>query len=479
MQSVLAGRYELGEQIGEGGMSVVWRCRDRLLERDVAVKMLAAPGVELLGEDVRAEALATAKVVHPHVASVFDFVVGEIEPGRTTGFIVMELLEGTRLSQVAMPLEPARALQICAEVASALAAAHARGVVHRDIKPSNIMLTVDGVKVFDFGIAAAVGSPGSDLADADIVGTPTYVAPERLLGGPVTGATDVYALGVMLHRLLTGTYPWTITSIELLVFSHVFAEPADLPAIAGLPAPVSEAYRRALAKDPDRRPAAAELAVILAEAVGAVGAVGAVVRTGEGPPATARLPLARPPVTAHRWAPLVAVACLVAVAIVGGAALVTPIVVRALRPPVTETISTLAEPARPVRPETTPAPVVASAGTRPPTIAPPPGGVDVPAGAQTIPGGPGPSSASPSPSAAPSGSAAAPVWFTAAGGQVLAMCSADDQAVLSSWTATDGFKLDQVQPGPATSAAVSFRHGNQTSAVRVTCSAGVPVAQLS
>jgi serine/threonine-protein kinase len=461
-------------------MSVAWRCRDRLLERDVAVKMLAAAGVDLLGEDVRAEALATAKVVHPHVASVFDLVVEEIEPGRTTGFIVMELLEGTRLSQVAMPLEPARALQICAEVASALAAAHARGVVHRDIKPSNIMLTADGVKVFDFGIAAAIGSPESDLADADIVGTPTYVAPERLLGGPVTGATDVYALGVMLHRLLTGTYPWTITSIELLVFSHVFAEPADLPPIAGLPAPVSEAYRRALAKDPDRRPAAAEFAVILAEAIGAVGAAGAVVRTGERPPVTARplvtarLPPARPPVTAHRWAPLVAVACLVVVVIVGGAALATPIVVRTLRPPVTETTSILAQPPRPTLPEATPAPVVASAGTRPPTIASAPGGADVPAGAETAAGAAGPSS----PSAAPSGSAAAPAWFTAAGGQVLASCSADDQAVLSSWTAIDGFKLDQVQPGPAPSASVSFRHGNRTSAVTVTCSAGVPVAQL-
>ena len=201
------------------------------------------------------------------------------------------------MSQATLPLPPSRALCICAEVASALAAAHAKGVVHRDIKPSNIMLTADGVKVFDFGIAATVGSPEPDLADADIMGTPTYVAPERLLGGPVTGAMDVYALGVMLHRLLTGAYPSSVGSVEELVFSHVFEEPADLPVMEGLPSPISDAYRRALAKDPDERPTAAEFALILAEAVGSVVALGEP-RTPDD--RTEPLPRAAAPTTAGR-----------------------------------------------------------------------------------------------------------------------------------------------------------------------------------
>jgi serine/threonine-protein kinase len=158
------------------------------------------------------------------------------------------------------------AVGIAAEVAAALAAAHACGVVHRDIKPGNIMLARTGVKVVDFGIAAAVG----ELEDhgAELLGTPAYVAPERFAGRPAAPATDVYALGILLYQCLTGNLPWPAYTATDLVAAHREQPPAPLPSITGLPDDVRELCEQCLSKDPEERPSSLYAAVVLAEAAG-------------------------------------------------------------------------------------------------------------------------------------------------------------------------------------------------------------------
>jgi serine/threonine-protein kinase len=145
----------------------------------------------------------------------------------------------------------------------ALGAAHELGIVHRDVKPANIMVLPNGTaKVVDFGVAAVVG----DLTDKDAVlfGTPAYVAPERLSGGAVVAATDVYGLGVLLYRMLTGYMPWSADSTTQMLVAHMYVEPDPLPPLTGLPAEVVEICQACLAKEPEDRPRAAEVAEVLA-----------------------------------------------------------------------------------------------------------------------------------------------------------------------------------------------------------------------
>src|SRR3954470_22298004 len=209
----LGGRYRLERRIGIGGMSEVWRGHDRVLDRPVAVKIMAPAGGGTLGEVsdvdvVRTEARSAARLTHPNVAGVHDFGTSSA-PGREVPYIVMELVEGQTLSEhiAAGPIDWRIGVRICAEVAAALAAAHAEHVVHRDIKPANIMLTPAGAKVLDFGIAAAAGSHDPD-PDGPVMGTPAYVAPERFERLPATPATDMYSLGVLLYHCLSGRLPW-------------------------------------------------------------------------------------------------------------------------------------------------------------------------------------------------------------------------------------------------------------------------------
>ncbi|MET7707510.1 serine/threonine-protein kinase [Micromonospora sp. NPDC005413] len=268
----LDGRYQLEQRIGVGGMSEVWRAHDRVLDRPVAVKLIL-PGPDGQGgpvERIRAEARSAARLVHPNVASVHDFGTSSTSPGRTVPYIVMELAEGETLAAHlrAGPLDWRISVRVCAEVAAALAAAHADGIVHRDVKPANIMLTPTGVKVLDFGIATPTGSP--DLVPAGMVlGTPAYLAPEQLDGALATPAADMYALGVLLYYCLTGRLPYrAATSAELLgVRRHQAPEP--LPEIEGLPPEVAELCHSCLADDPARRPTSLVAALLLAEAVDA------------------------------------------------------------------------------------------------------------------------------------------------------------------------------------------------------------------
>jgi serine/threonine protein kinase len=268
----LGGRYRLVELLGEGGMSAVWRAHDEVLRRPVAVKVLSSRHLtdDDFRERIRAEALAAAGLSHPHIASVYDFGESLGSHRERVPYVVMELLDGRSLADMVSdgPLAPRQAMRICAEVASALAAAHARGIVHRDVKPGNVMVTPNGAKVVDFGIAAAAGELADFESAAIMYGTPAYLAPERLEDGPAVTATDVYALGLLLYRLLTGHLPWSAETTTQILRAHVYVEPKSLPRQSGLPAAVSALYQRCLEKDPANRPTAAEAARILADAAG-------------------------------------------------------------------------------------------------------------------------------------------------------------------------------------------------------------------
>lgn len=272
---VLDGRYRLISPIARGGMSVVWRGHDDVLARPIAIKVIAGqvtastiaegePGHAMFVERVRREAMAVAQLTHPHIATVYDYGESADETGTTMPYIIMELVEGETLAQVLRrgPLPWPTAVRICAQVASALAAAHRTGVVHQDVTPSNVMLAADGVKLVDFGISALTG----EAADQQLFGTPAYLAPERLSGGPALPATDMYGVGLLLYETLTGHLPWSARTTAQMVAAHRSTPPAPLPPIAGLPASVAELCRRCLAVDPARRPSSTRASSLLADA---------------------------------------------------------------------------------------------------------------------------------------------------------------------------------------------------------------------
>ena len=249
-------------------MSVVWLGHDQVLGRPVAVKMLTArylshPSVR---HRILTEAQAVARLSHPRITSVYDYGEARTESGERLPYVVMELLSGPTLAERLRdgPLPVRTALHVCVQVASALATAHDRGVVHRDVKPGNVMLTPTGVKVLDFGLAAAVG----EHSDGDVLGTPAYLAPERLTNGDAVSASDVYGLGLLLYATLAGRLPWQAETVTEMVAAHQYTEPAPLPPIAGLPPAVAALCQRCLAKDPDARPTAYEVALELAEVGG-------------------------------------------------------------------------------------------------------------------------------------------------------------------------------------------------------------------
>lgn len=295
VRQVLGGRYKLLNELGSGGMAVVWRARDEVLGRPVAVKVLAAryAGDPQSRARIRDEARAAANLSHPNIAQVFDY--GEAtEGGSPLPFVVMELIDGPTLQQrvASGPLPPRKVFRICGEVAAALAVAHAEDLVHRDIKMANIMVTSAGAKVVDFGIAAAVGPAPEDM----LVGTPAYLAPERLTGDAVVPASDVYALGVLLYRLLAGEAPWSVETTTQMLQAHVYVDPAPLPDLAGVPPAVAKLVTRCLRKDPAERPTANEVSSTLADAAEA--SVAPAARRDDAlqhSPAASRLEAAAPP----------------------------------------------------------------------------------------------------------------------------------------------------------------------------------------
>jgi hypothetical protein len=268
---LLGGRYALLDQIGAGGMAMVWRARDEVLGRTVAVKLLAGrhAGEPDARDRIRAEARAAAMLSHPNIAQVYDY--GEArEYGVPVPYVVMELVRGGTLQDRmdAGPMSPRFAMRMAAEVAAALAAAHADGLVHRDIKPANVMVTDTGAKVVDFGIAAAINPGGTGDEEFEVLGTPAYLAPERLIGDGVEPASDVYALGVLLYRMLSGLSPWSADTTTQMLTAHVYIDPVPLPDAPGVPDYVTALCNRCLSKDPTQRPSAREAAALLAQGAG-------------------------------------------------------------------------------------------------------------------------------------------------------------------------------------------------------------------
>ncbi|MGW4944232.1 serine/threonine-protein kinase [Actinoplanes sp. NPDC004185] len=268
---LLGGRYALLDEIGVGGMAVVWRARDEVLGRPVAVKLLAGKhaGEPDARDRIRAEARAAAALSHPNIAQVYDY--GEArENGASMPYVVMELVRGGTLQDRmdAGPMSPRFAMRVAAEVAAALAAAHADGLVHRDIKPANVMLTETGAKVVDFGIAAAINPAGTGDEEFEVLGTPAYLAPERLIGDGVEPASDVYALGVLLYRMLSGHSPWSADTTTQMLNAHVYIDPEPLPVSPGVPDYITALCNRCLSKDTTQRPSAREAAALLAQGAG-------------------------------------------------------------------------------------------------------------------------------------------------------------------------------------------------------------------
>ena len=251
----IADRYDLSEILGRGGMSVVYRAVDRVLDRTVAVKVLPAAFAEdpTLVERFAREARAAASLNHPNIVAVYDSGTD-----RSVHYIVMELVAGVDLAQALRdrgPLPVAEAAEIAAEIADALAAAHAAGIVHRDVKPANVMVQPSGsIKVLDFGIARA--RDDAELTRATtVLGSAPYMAPEVALGGSADERSDIYSLGCVLYEMLTGGPPFMADLPLAVMHQHANVEPRPVRTLRPeVPAALDELTLRMLAKQPDERP---------------------------------------------------------------------------------------------------------------------------------------------------------------------------------------------------------------------------------
>ena len=273
----LGGRFQLTTRIAIGGMGEVWKAKDLILGRIVAIKVLKE---EYTGDPgflqrFRAEARHTALLNHVGIANVFDY--GEEEG---SAYLVMELVPGQPLSSIIeheQVLSPDRTLSMIAQTARALAIAHAQGLVHRDIKPGNLLITPDGrVKVTDFGIARLADQVPLTQT-GQVMGTAQYLAPEQATGQTATGASDIYSLGVIGYECLTGHRPFSGESQIAIALAQVNDAPPPLPDT--LPKPVRALLMSMLAKDPKNRPANAIKLSEAAEAIrnGDIGAAHAAV----------------------------------------------------------------------------------------------------------------------------------------------------------------------------------------------------------
>jgi serine/threonine-protein kinase len=261
----LGGRFQLTTRIAIGGMGEVWKAKDLVLGRIVAIKVLKE---EYTGDPgflqrFRAEARHTALLNHVGIANVFDY--GEEEG---SAYLVMELVPGQPLSSIIeheQVLSPDRTLSMMAQTARALSVAHAQGLVHRDIKPGNLLITPEGrVKVTDFGIARLADQVPLTQT-GQVMGTAQYLAPEQATGQTATGASDIYSLGVIGYECLTGHRPFSGESQIAIALAQVNDAPPPLP--ESLPKPVRALLMSMLAKDPKNRPANA---IKLAEAAEAI-----------------------------------------------------------------------------------------------------------------------------------------------------------------------------------------------------------------
>ncbi len=332
---LVGGRYELGRQLGAGGMARVYLGHDRILDRQVAVKVLSEPYASdpQFVERFRREASAAAGLSHPNIVAVYDR--GEADGSY---YIVMEYLRGPDLKQVIRsraPLPATEAIDNAQQILAALGAAHRSDLVHRDVKPQNVMVAEDGhLKVTDFGIARAGAE--SDMTEAgSVIGTAQYLSPEQARGNDVTSASDCYSVGIVLYEMLTGRVPFDGGPPVAVAMKQITDEPVS-PRIVepSVPRELEVVVLRALAKRPSERyRTAEEMSRALTEARSAIDGSGGTTRvipaaedTGRtrviGPTAGATRvappPPSAPPAPRRRW-PLVVGALVLLVAIAVGA----------------------------------------------------------------------------------------------------------------------------------------------------------------
>ena len=293
---LISGRYRLVAPIGDGGMATIWRAVDEQLDREVAVKLLrpqfsSDPG---FAARFKQEARSAAGLSHPNIVNVYDYGTDGADGDQ---YIVMELIEGRDLSAVLRErgsVSTEDAVRIAIGVASALEVAHRKGIVHRDVKPGNIMITDAGdVKVADFGIARAVAEASMTVTGTTL-GSVHYFSPEQARGDEVTGASDVYALGIVLYEMLTGKRPFEGDSAAAVALRRLNEDPAPPSSTGFTIAPgLEQILMRALAREPaDRFPDAGAFAEALRvwrrnpdAAVAGAAAVGAVAAAAATPPA--------------------------------------------------------------------------------------------------------------------------------------------------------------------------------------------------
>jgi predicted Ser/Thr protein kinase len=251
----IAGRYELEEVVGHGGMSSVYRAHDSLLERYVALKVLHQQYNEYedFVERFKREARSVAQLQHPNIVTVIDR--GE-DDGRQ--YIVFEFIDGENLKELVVRkgrLAVRDALEIALEVAQGLAFAHEHGLVHRDVKPQNVLLNGDGrAKVTDFGIARSLDVEHGVTQTGTVLGTSNYIAPEQASGQHVDAHTDVYSLGIVLYEMLTGEVPFPGENFVAVAMKHIQEPSPNVLDVRGdVPLQVAEMVDRALEKDPEHR----------------------------------------------------------------------------------------------------------------------------------------------------------------------------------------------------------------------------------
>jgi eukaryotic-like serine/threonine-protein kinase len=291
------GKYEILDLLGVGGMGTVYRARDRILERIVAVKLLHRDDGPVAGAEGWSrflnEARAVARLNHPTIVSVYDF--SDADPAGA--FFAMEYVDGCSIEEYVRrgtDVRLARALDLMRQLLGGLAYAHAKGVIHRDIKPSNLLVTRDGrLKITDFGIAK-IGSNKHTLTGM-IIGTPAYMAPERYSGGDIDQRCDLYSAGVLFFELLTGRKPFSGALTEIMYqICHVV--PASVSAAEpAMPALLDPVLAKALAKDPDARFQTAEEFAAAVAAVSA--ALAATVQVSEPAKRIESTPVRAPPAT--------------------------------------------------------------------------------------------------------------------------------------------------------------------------------------
>ncbi len=285
---LLGGRYELRRAIGRGGMGEVWVGRDRMLDRDVALKVLdvhAAHDDGVAAERFRRETTAAAGLSHPHVVQVFD---GGVTEG--IAYLVMELLPGPTLAELVAaegPLPVDRAVALARQAADGLAAVHRAGLVHRDVMPSNLMLDEQGrVRVVDFGIARLAEATATQVtATGTVIGSAAYLSPEQARGEAATPASDHYALGCVLMTMLTGRPPYEAEHPMALLRQHIDSAPPRVrDRRPEVPAAVDRLVDTLLSKDPRRR--SAGVGALLALPGAAANAVLPAADAGAAPPPT-------------------------------------------------------------------------------------------------------------------------------------------------------------------------------------------------